>query len=159
MLAIATAASQSGAGALVIVPAVIAALAAGFSAVTALSQETVVGFKDGGVDIQGAGTGKSDSIPAKISKGESVITAEATAKNKEILKAMNNGAVFAMPNTKTINNTSHSTTLDMGGVIKELRSVKKAVANNAFKQDIFFNEHGVGTITQKAIANDKRRWS
>lgn len=159
VLAIATAAGETGAGAIVIVPAVIAAIAAGFAAVTALSTESTPGFKDGVVDLQGKGNGRSDSIPANLSKGESVITADATLKNKEILRAMNNGAVFSMPNMYAVNNTSNTTTLDMGGVIKELKNVKKAVANNAFKQDIFFNEHGVGTLTQKAISADRRRWS
>lgn len=48
-------------------------------------------FAFGGVDIQGAGTGRSDDIKANIAKGESVITAPATARHREDLKRMNAG--------------------------------------------------------------------
>jgi hypothetical protein len=49
-------------------------------------------FRHGQVDIQGPGTTTSDSIPALISKGESVIKADATAKWKDALIAINNDA-------------------------------------------------------------------
>lgn len=159
VLAIATAAGESGAGAIVIVPAVIAAIAAGFAAVTALSTETTAGFKDGVIDLDGEGNGRSDSIPARLSKGESVITAEATRKNRAVLQAINDGAVFSMPNTHTVNNTSYGSPLDMGGVVKGLQRVERAVADNKFKQDIFFNEYGVGTLTEKAMKAAQRQWS
>lgn len=45
-------------------------------------------FAEGQVDIQGKGTGTSDSIRANISKGESVTTAAMTAKYKPLLKAI-----------------------------------------------------------------------
>tara|TARA_R110000850_G_scaffold57881_5_gene135094 strand:+ start:4443 stop:8090 length:3648 start_codon:yes stop_codon:yes gene_type:complete len=48
-------------------------------------------FAFGGVDIQGAGTGRSDSIQANIARGESVITAPATARFREDLQRMNSG--------------------------------------------------------------------
>lgn len=46
-------------------------------------------FKKGEVNIDGKGTGTSDSIPAMISKGESVINAGATAKSQNLLEAIN----------------------------------------------------------------------
>lgn len=46
-------------------------------------------FKKGEVSIDGPGTGTSDSIPAMISKGESVITAEATGRSRKLLEAIN----------------------------------------------------------------------
>lgn len=48
-------------------------------------------FAKGVVDLKGKGTGTSDSIPAKLSKGESVITAKATRENRDALTAMNKG--------------------------------------------------------------------
>ena len=48
-------------------------------------------FAKGVVDLQGEGTGTSDSIHAKLSKGESVITAKETNKHKGLLEAMNKG--------------------------------------------------------------------
>jgi len=90
IVAVASAASESGAGAIVIVPAVIAAIIAGYAAVAAATKESTA-FAHGKVDIQGKGTSTSDSIPARISKGESVITAKGTAKNREILQMINKG--------------------------------------------------------------------
>lgn len=47
------------------------------------------GFATGVVDLQGPGTTTSDSIPARLSRGESVITAKATAAKKDELFALN----------------------------------------------------------------------
>jgi hypothetical protein len=57
---------------------------AAFSGAKAL----VKGFSTGGY-VQGAGTGTSDSIPARLSNGESVITAKATSMFSPILSAFN----------------------------------------------------------------------
>lgn len=46
------------------------------------------GFKEGVIDLQGPGTETSDSIPARLSKGESVITAKVTRKRKGLLEAL-----------------------------------------------------------------------
>jgi hypothetical protein len=46
-------------------------------------------FRHGKVGIEGPGSTTSDSIPAMISKGESVINADATAKWKDALEAIN----------------------------------------------------------------------
>lgn len=45
---------------------------------------------DGGY-ISGPGTGRSDSIPAMLSNGEFVVRADATAKNRALLEAINSG--------------------------------------------------------------------
>lgn len=50
----------------------------------------VRGFKDGGY-ISGAGTGRSDSIPARLSNGEFVVNAQATKRNRALLEAINSG--------------------------------------------------------------------
>jgi hypothetical protein len=47
-------------------------------------------FAPGG-PVFGAGTGRSDSIPAMLSNGEFVINANATAKNRSLLEAINSG--------------------------------------------------------------------
>ena len=73
------------------------ALGAALAAATGLAQAAIISskpvpkFKDGVVDLKGKGTGKSDSIPAMLSRGESVITAEATRNNFGLLKAINEG--------------------------------------------------------------------
>lgn len=80
-------------------PANIAAVVSGIAAVTAgiiqakqtLSQqkeEPAPKFADGGL-VTGPGTGTSDSVPAMLSNGESVMTAAATAMFAPMLSAMN----------------------------------------------------------------------
>ena len=66
-------------------------------------------FKDGVINLQGAGTSTSDSIPAMLSKGESVINARSTAQNEPYLRFINNGGdmsklVNMNMNTKNIEN-------------------------------------------------------
>ena len=62
----------------------LALLKAAFAAAKAL----VKGFSTGGY-VQGSGTGTSDSIPARLSNGESVMTAKATSMFSPILSAFN----------------------------------------------------------------------
>lgn len=62
---------------------------------TAISTVNSAKFATGAVNIRGAGTSTSDSIPARISNGESVINAKATKMFAPVLEAMNaigNGA-------------------------------------------------------------------
>lgn len=69
-------------------PIIAATLTAGLQLLLA-SARGALGFKDGVVELQGPGTETSDSIPAWLSKGESVITAAGTKANKEELAWMN----------------------------------------------------------------------
>lgn len=65
-----------------------AALMALVKAAFAGAKALVKGFFTGGY-VQGAGTGTSDSIPARLSNGESVMTAKATSMFSPILSAFN----------------------------------------------------------------------
>ena len=56
-----------------------------------IAATTVAGFKDGVIGIDGPGTSRSDSIPARLSRGESVITAKGTALNPNLLDRINRG--------------------------------------------------------------------
>ncbi|AFK66654.1 tail tape measure protein [Colwellia phage 9A] len=73
------------------IPAAAAAFAQGTQLIQMASGLNEPSFANGGVDIRGAGTGRSDSINAKIANGESVITATATNRHKETLRRMNAG--------------------------------------------------------------------
>ena len=46
------------------------------------------GFKEGVIDLKGPGTETSDSIPARLSRGESVMTAQETRDYKPVLQAI-----------------------------------------------------------------------
>ena len=63
----------------------------GAAQIALITSQQPPAFAKGVVDLQGEGTGTSDSISAKLSKGESVITAKETSKHKGLLEAMNKG--------------------------------------------------------------------
>jgi tape measure domain-containing protein len=48
-------------------------------------------FKDGVIDLKGPGSETSDSIPARLSRGESVMTADETKRYKPVLQAIRDG--------------------------------------------------------------------
>lgn len=77
---------------------------------TAISTVKSAKFATGGINIQGAGTGTSDSIVARISNGESVINAAATAMFANELAAMNAIGAAATPQVGgvTMNNAEPS---------------------------------------------------
>jgi TP901 family phage tail tape measure protein len=76
-----------------IVGPILAALAGilGAAQIAVIASQQPPQFAKGVVDLQGEGTATSDSIHAKLSKGESVITAKETSKHKGLLEAMNKG--------------------------------------------------------------------
>lgn len=93
----ATAISQGVSGAMAVpfpanIPAILATITAVISGIaqakSALSKANVPKYATGGL-VEGAGTCTSDSIPAMLSNGESVMTARATSAYSPILSAMN----------------------------------------------------------------------
>lgn len=81
---LATSIAESGWAGVASAAAKLALIKAAFAAAKA----AVKGFSVGGY-VQGAGTGTSDSIPARLSNGESVMTAKATSMFSPILSAFN----------------------------------------------------------------------
>ena len=93
----ATAIAQGVSGAMAVpfpgnIPAILATITAVISGIaqakSALSTANVPKYATGGL-ITGEGTGTSDSIPAMLSNGESVMTARATSTYSPILSALN----------------------------------------------------------------------
>lgn len=96
----ATAIAQGVSGAMAVpfpgnIPAILATITAVISGIaqakSALSTANVPKYATGGL-VQGEGTGTSDSIPAMLSNGESVMTARATSAYSPILSALNQSA-------------------------------------------------------------------
>jgi hypothetical protein len=56
-----------------------------------IASKPIPKFKDGVIGLDGPGTGTSDSIMARLSKGESVMTAQETDKYRPTLEAMRSG--------------------------------------------------------------------
>lgn len=73
------------------IPFIAAAMAQGTSILGSLQSVAAVGFANGGY-VSGAGTGTSDSIPARLSNGEYVMPARQTRQYRNELAAMRAGS-------------------------------------------------------------------
>ncbi|HBR0805833.1 TPA: tape measure protein [Klebsiella pneumoniae] len=76
------------------IPFIAGALAQGTSILTSLSSVAATGFATGGL-VTGPGTGQSDSINARLSNGEYVMTRQATSRYRDTLDSMNRGTATA----------------------------------------------------------------
>jgi phage-related minor tail protein len=87
---------------------------------------SAVGFKDGVVGLEGPGDERSDSIPAWLSKGESVITAAGTKANRQELEWMNNNPGMSIKDYFTSNapQMRYSVQED-GNLIQEVRKLRE----------------------------------
>jgi phage-related minor tail protein len=85
-----------------------------------------LGFKDGVVGLEGPGDERSDSIPAWLSKGESVITAAGTRANRQELEWMNNNPGMSIRDYFTSNapQMRYSVQED-GNLIQEVRKLRE----------------------------------
>lgn len=143
LVAAASAAAQSGVAAAFVYAATAASLTAGIiSSIVSANQamknidaqiaevkSKVPQYATGGY-ITGAGTGTSDSIPARLSNGESVINARSTARFYDLLSAINQaGGGVAFPNAMSVPQLNFAT----GGVAQSYentyRMLENAVAN------------------------------
>ena len=124
---------------------------------------SAAGFKDGVVGLDGSGTETSDSIPAWLSRGESVITARATKNNKEELEFMNRtglsiGELYRM-NMPT---SSVSVTPD-GDLIREVRKLREETRGLGMRIQRNTNVEVSGVLTADSrsinamIVQQKRR--
>ncbi len=165
--AVARAALEGGGfGSAATIAALIAALAAGYAAVSSMSSDNA--FADGVVDYKGKGGPRDDANWVRISSGESVITADGTKANRHILEAINSGAQFklmnpALPYTMPMFRSPdgsgvYASAQDLGALEGKLDSVVNAIEDNRLRQNIYFNEHGVGIMTEKAMRRDRKRW-
>lgn len=168
--AVARAALEGGGfGSIATIASLVAALAAGYAAVQSLTNENTA-FADGVVGFNGKGGPRDDKNWVRISNGESVITAEGTRKNHALLESINKGAVlqtinpslpFTIPEFKqsvSANSNSYANAKDLQKLESKLDQVVDAIEDNKLKQNIFFNEHGVGIMTERAIQRDRKRW-
>jgi K+/H+ antiporter YhaU regulatory subunit KhtT len=106
-------------------PLIAATLTAGLQLLLA-NARGALGFKDGVVGLEGPGTERSDSIPAWLSKGESVITAAGTKANRQELEWMNNNPGMSIRDYFTSNapQVRYSVQED-GNLIQEVRKLRE----------------------------------
>lgn len=117
-------------------------------------------FKHGKVDIQGPGTNTSDSIPALISKGESVIKADSTAKWKEALTAINNDQFehylmakvkdFVFPHIpEDVNPSIPAESIDYKKLASEIASQMKGVIPGSKSMHFNIDKDGIHTLVME----------
>lgn len=99
-----------------------------------IAEGLIAGFKDGVINLQGAGTSRSDSIPAMLSKGESVINARSTQINEPFLRYANNGGdlnkLFAVSmNTRNLENLIAENNM----ILQNKNLVSNVNVNNRFE--------------------------
>lgn len=113
----------------------------------------VSNFRDGGIDIRGAGSGRSDSIPAMISAGESVITAKGTRKNAGLLAAINAGHDVERALSTGGSQTVIDASVTIGTVTHDNMSQVKAMLDRQ-RNEILGAVPGISRATRQ---DDKRR--
>ena len=119
------------------IPFAALAVVAGLKQVKAITSTPEPQFARGGV-VRGAGTGTSDSVSARLSKGETVINARSTRMFKPLLSALNEaggGVAFA-----------NGGTLDTGAGGATIGAVKAFVVTD----DITQSQNNLEVIRQKA---------
>lgn len=104
------------------------------------------GFKEGVIDYQGQGTGTSDSNMVRISKGESIIKASATAKSKELLESINSGRLNDELSEILLSNKIGSS--DSGELLAAMVGVNKSIKGLPIHQT-YFSDKGVARYIQK----------
>jgi hypothetical protein len=113
-------------------------------------------FAKGVVGLQGAGTATSDSIPAYLSRGESVITAAATERYAPILTAMNAGKWIEMPPMPNISSLDHLPRTDSEtsskAVVNEIQALR---ADLSTLKQVHVNVDGMG-FTKYVATKTKR---
>lgn len=123
--------------------------------------QSAAGFKDGVVALEGEGTETSDSIPAWLSKGESVITARATKNNIDELKWMNETGLplrefYRMQFSQTSVNEN-------GELIHEIRQLRKTTEGLGMQinRNTNVSVHGVlqadGTSITAMIESNRKK--
>lgn len=131
---------------------------AGTSAVIALKAlvaSATAGFRDGVIDLQGAGTETSDSIPARLSKGESVMTAKETRKYKDVLQAIRDGKTREQVGQMLVDkrgsvqlHTSGVTTDALIAEVRELKNSMQVHVKNDFSPSIKVQQDPRGLFKQ-----------
>ena len=123
--------------------------------------QSAAGFKDGVIALEGDGTETSDSIPAWLSKGESVITARATKNNMDELKWMNETGLPIREFYRM--QMSYTSVSEDGQLVHEMRQLKQVTENLGVQitRNTKVDVHGVlhadgNSITAMIEANRKK---
>lgn len=159
--------ATTGPAAIVLIPAVIAAIIAGYAAVSAVTKESAEqAFADGVVGYKGKGGPRDDMNRVWISSGESVITAEGTAKNRALLESINKGAQFSMlaPQLNPMYQLQspagggYASRGEMHTLEKKMDTLIDAVSANGTTVHANVDERGLSLMTVKQVKRDQNRF-
>lgn len=130
-------------------------LAAAAGAIQVATVQTVTGkslrtraFAEGEVNIDGPGTSTSDSIPVRISKGESVINAEATSRSMLLLEAINDRKIDDRILQQIALNGGHTT------VNMDTKSIVDAIERNR----VDYAKQGYTLMETHQVSSNFRRY-
>lgn len=169
--AVARAAAEGGIFAPATIAAVIAALAAGYTAVRSFTAD-LPAFAEGVIAFRGKGTGTSDSNPVRISNGESIITAQGTQQNREVLEAINKGKRFeivqsgsvqmliprdtsALPLTPPAPDPKQQT---FNKQVLDKFSEMSAAIHNLQPSSFTFDRRGIAAAVREVFNEEGRKW-
>ena len=131
------------------IAAAVAALAAGFAFVRNLVT-AARGYADGGY----TGDGDKYEPAGVVHKGEYVMPKDKTSMYRAELEAMHKGVY--MPVMKQGYGSGYASKVELKGVEKKLDKVVNAIEDNKLLQNIYFNEYGVGVMTERAMKRARR---
>lgn len=126
---------------------------AGFAQIIAnmaAAKQAIAGFKDGVIMLQGEGTETSDSIPAFLSKNESVIKAKQSKKYSGLLRAINDDEL-----DKYIAYNWHNLPVPKERINKKDNAFIEALTNNLGSKG--FSEDGIIETLKKMDKNENKR--
>jgi len=137
-----------------------AAIASTALQVNAINRAKTPKFRHGKVNIEGPGTATSDSIPAMISRGESVINAEATSKWKDALQAINSNKFehymmnkmsdFVFPQIpEGFQPVMQAQEIDYNRLAREIAKEMKGIIPASKQIDFSISENGITTIVRE----------
>lgn len=140
-------------------------LAAGAKAIAPLAIAeaflNAIKLKDGIENLPGPGTETSDSIPSWLSKGESVVKAEATKKYKGLPTAMNEGSVIDWFERNLLSDLATSDKKVMvyhddtsGKLLNEIQGLRKDIRG---KKEINVNWDGLDTRVETLVQDGMKR--
>ena len=159
LVAVAKAAAEGGGiGSIATVAAAIGALVTGYGLVRTASQSTQTpAFKDGVIDFDGKGTATSDSNVVRISRGESVMTAAATAKFKDHLKLMQAG-IDPYQSVMSNFNTEQVSRGEFMEIKKGLDNVVSAINNKHTSVETITTKDHIATMVKEQQRIDRRKY-
>lgn len=160
LVAVAKAAGQTGVGAIAAVPAVLAALIAGYGVATSMSRSQVQSagqFYTGGY----TGDGGKYEPAGQVHRGEFVFDKETTSKYRPMFEAIHRGQPVMMEARPKHygSGSGYATQKEMSVLGKKLDGVIGAISGLSFKAENRVDGAGVNQIVQAQMRIKQRQWS